>query len=40
MPWAIILERSNALKKIFNLFDHILVPQEESDNPKKNRIFY
>ena len=38
--WAIILERSNTLKKIFDLFDHILVPQEESDNPKKNGIFY
>ena len=40
MPLAIILERSNALKKIFDLFEHFLVPQEESENPKKNGIFY
>ena len=40
MSWAIIHERSNALKKIFDLFEHILVPQEEAENPKKNGIFY
>ena len=39
MPWAIILERNNDLKKIFELFVQFLVPQEESKNPKKNEIF-
>ena len=37
--WAIILERSNALKKIFDLFVHIMVPQEKSDNSKKMEYF-
>ena len=40
MPWVIILERINALKKIFDFYDYILTPKEESDTPKKNGIFY
>ena len=40
MPWAIILERSNAFKKIFDFFDYVLTPKEESDTQKKNGIFY
>ena len=40
MPWAIILERRNALKKIFDFFDYILTLKEEFDTPKKNGIFY
>ena len=39
MPLVIILERSNDLKNL-DLLDHILALQEESDNSKKNGIFY
>ena len=40
MPWAIILERSSVLKKILAFFDNILVPKEETENAKKNGLFY
>ena len=40
LPWAIILERCNALKKISDLFDGLFVPKDDNDTPKKNGIFY
>ena len=41
LPWAIILEKCNALKKISDLFDDLFVPKDDNnDTPKKNGIFY
>ena len=40
LPWAIILERCNALKKISDLFDGLFVPKDDNETPKKNGIFY
>ena len=40
LPWAIIFERCNALKKIADLFDSIFVPKDDNEAPKKNGIFY
>ena len=40
LPWAIILERCNALKKIADLFDSIFTLKYEIEASKKNGIFY
>ena len=40
LPWAVILERCNALKKITDLFDSLLAPKDDIETPKKNGIFY
>ena len=40
LPWVIILERWNALKKISDLFDGLFVPKDDNETPKKNGIFY
>ena len=40
LPWAIILERCNALKKISDLFDSLFALKDDTETPKKNGIFY
>ena len=40
LPWAIILERCNALKKISDLFDDLFASKDDIETPKKNGIFY
>ena len=40
LPWAIIFERCNALKKISHLFDSVFAPKDDIETPKKNGIFY
>ena len=40
LPWAIILEICNALKKISDLFDDLFAPKDDNEAPKKNGIFY
>ena len=40
LPWALIFERSNILKKVLDFFDNILIPKEESETSKKNGLFY
>ena len=40
LPWAIILEICNALKKISDLFDDLFAPKDDIETPKKNSIFY
>ena len=35
LPWAIILERFNALKKIPELLDNVFAPKDDSESPKK-----
>ena len=40
LPWAIILERCNALKKISDLFDSLFAFKDDNETPKKNGIFY
>ena len=39
-PWVIILERSNILQKLLELFENILIQKEESETSKKNGLFY
>ena len=40
LPWALIFERSNILKKVLDFFDNILIPKEESETSKKNGLFF
>ena len=40
LPWAIILERCNILKKISDLFDSLFALKDDTETPKKNGIFY
>ena len=42
MPWISIIAKFQILKKIFNIFEDILIqqPEEAADTPKKNGLFY
>ena len=42
MPWISIIAKFQILKKIFNIFEDLLIqqPEEATDTPKKNGLFY
>ena len=41
LPWTVIFERFNALRKIFDFFENIMSKRgEDEETPKKNGLFY